>query len=127
MLARYRYAKYIDKIMLVGSKATVWPAPEDTDTDYLILVKRSWFGWRKRALLRQLREDAWNQESYETKYPDTFQSWRSADGETNYIITTSEKFYADFALATHVAKKLNLKNKADRVVLFQAILYGKAA
>lgn len=44
-------------------------------------------------------------------------------GKYNFLITDEVMYFADFKFATEVAKKLNLKNKTDRIVLFDAILY----
>ena len=46
--------------------------------------------------------------------------------ELNLIISTSHTWYLKWVLATKVARKLNLKVKADRVMLFKAFLYDDA-
>jgi len=43
----------------------------------------------------------------------------------DFIITTDWSFYQNFVLATEVAKELDIADKAKRVTLFKAILYGK--
>lgn len=45
-------------------------------------------------------------------------------GDVNLIVTQDNKFYDRFMAATSVAKRLNLLDKADRIALFQAVLYG---
>lgn len=45
-------------------------------------------------------------------------------GHLNFILCNSQVFYNRFELATETAAALNLLKKADRITLFQAILYG---
>lgn len=54
--------------------------------------------------------------------PD-FISWKN--GNINIITVCDRDFYERFVIATKLARKYNLTNKADRVELFQAILYSK--
>ncbi len=135
----------VDKVKLaeVGSRVTCNPAPTDTDQDILVLVPSHTF-----TELQGLRDEQFNAELYRlislvdgakadamtarsrasdvgnTKTAETspFVSFR--DGELNYIVTKSAEFYRRFWAATTVAKRLNLLDKADRVALFQAVLYG---
>ncbi|WP_181950862.1 hypothetical protein [Aurantiacibacter spongiae] len=51
-----------------------------------------------------------------------FRSWRR--GDLNIVTTTSSEFYDRFETATELAKRFNLLDKADRIALFQAVLYG---
>jgi hypothetical protein len=43
----------------------------------------------------------------------------------DFIITTDWSFYQNFVLATEVAKELDIADKAKRITLFKAILYGR--
>jgi hypothetical protein len=52
-----------------------------------------------------------------------FMSWRSAE-KVNLIVTASAAFAARHRVATALCKRLNLMDKADRIALFQAVLYG---
>lgn len=54
--------------------------------------------------------------------PKRFVSLRR--GFINVLLTNDPEFFEAFRLATRVATKLGLTNKADRVTLFQAVLYG---
>ncbi len=54
---------------------------------------------------------------------ENFTSYRL--GDLNFILCNNETFYKKFVLATQVAAELNLLKKADRILLFQAMLYGK--
>lgn len=62
----------------------------------------------------------------EDKYGDireNFTSYRL--GDLNFILCNKSAFYRRFVLSTHLATELNLLKKEDRILLFQAILYGK--
>lgn len=102
----------------VGSTVTCDPAPENTDIDYLILVKE-----RDAGAVSALGFDLDCGGSHYEPSEGEFNSWRKEN--INLIVTDSRWFFNQFALATHVAKKLNLLNKADRITLFQAILYSR--
>jgi hypothetical protein len=108
----------------VGSRITCNPPPEDTDIDYLVFVPEK----KMANLLEALDLSNWtmlgSNIAPETRPPveDRFHSYRL--DEYNLIMTSSESFFAKFMAATHVAKELNLLDKRDRIVMFQAMLYG---
>ena len=110
----------------VGSRVTCDPAPMDTDCDYLVLT-------RSQKIHTILQKDGWTQDTGAPKnnnprdYTNAvhFKSWRK--GETNLIITDKGTFYDKFVLASRLAKQFNLLKKADRIALFQAVLYGNAS
>ncbi|AEP08930.1 hypothetical protein [Micavibrio aeruginosavorus] len=54
---------------------------------------------------------------------ENFTSYRL--GDLNFIICNNKLFYKKFVLATQLSAELNLLKKEDRILLFQAILYGK--
>lgn len=100
----------------VGSRITVNPTPQNTDIDYLALL--GWFSDAEHVLKRsgfflETRTDYGSMTH--------FRSWRK--GDVNIIVTYRRSFFDAFMAATHVAKRLNLREKADRVALFQAVLY----
>lgn len=100
----------------VGSTETCNPPPIDTDIDFILL-----FPDRKyTSLMKGYSLDGSGH--YEPSEGE-FSSWRK--GKINLICTDSLQFYQRFLTATKVAKHLNLLDKKDRVVLFQAILYGR--
>lgn len=99
----------------VGSRVTVSPPPMHTDEDYLVLV--GMFTPVRRAMLRA----GFTAETQDYGDLFGFSSWRS--GEVNVIVTRTRAFFRAFMAATHVAKRLNLREKADRIALFQAVLY----
>jgi 4-hydroxyphenylpyruvate dioxygenase-like putative hemolysin len=102
-------------IKRVGSRVTCDPAPTDTDEDYLVYTEDL------STLMGDCIEMGFtNEGSY---VGSEFHSLRQ--GTTNLIITTRKEFYDKFVLATHVCKTLNVLDKQDRIVVFQAILYGK--
>ena len=108
-----------------GSRVTCTPAPMNTDKDYILLVDTD--KWQK--FNDYVSSDGW--ELGGSNIPDEnnilpaekrFLSFTYY--EHNLIVTRSEVFYKRFIAATYVAKRLNLLVKADRIALFQAVLYA---
>lgn len=114
---------------LVGSRVTCDPPPVDTDQDVLVLTDELlWRGYMS-PYLEQTGfivggSDCGDQALYLASNDMTFQSF--THGELNLIVTFSQQFYDRFVAATAVAKALNLLEKVDRIMLFQAVLYGNA-
>lgn len=107
---------YVEAYHPTGSNYICDPPVTDTDIDSVYLVKNGY----EQALSSEGFQYSMTDEEYESQ--GIFLSWRK--GNENYIVTTDENFYNKFVLATEVAKALNLRNKASRVSLFQAVLYG---
>lgn len=105
-----------------GSRVICNPAPEDTDIDYLAYVPEH----KQHKFLCMLCENDFVVGGDDSSCDDEeeFQSFKR--GNLNIILTFNEAFYRKFKLATKVAKKLNLLKKEDRIMLFQAILYGNS-
>jgi hypothetical protein len=109
----------------VGSRVTCNPAPTDTDRDWLVLVDKV----NESALWDYLSTNQWEiggslpDDMNNTPADDVFMSFTK--GVEN-ITTTSTSFHRRFLAATSIAKRLNLMDKADRIALFQAVLYANA-
>ncbi|QIW87550.1 hypothetical protein Ab1vBOLIVR4_gp33 [Agrobacterium phage OLIVR4] len=104
-----------------GSRVTCNPPPTDTDRDYLVEVKR--YADFEQAV-EIIMENGFHPEGsdhYRNSDFD-FQSWRF--GEINLIVTYKDWFATRHRAATTVCKSLKLMDKADRIALFQKILYG---
>lgn len=105
-----------------GSRFICNPAPMDTDEDYVVLCRH-----RDLVELLQLMDtlqfNLGGSLPADPEDDSTFKSFKK--GDLNFIITTDAKFYSRFIAATYVAKRMNLLNKADRIALFQAVLYGR--
>lgn len=111
---------FIQKIEPVGSRATVDPPPLDTDIDFLI------YSENLHDFLVALSLRGYTLEGDLDKYSpndNEFFSWRKED--INLIVTEDLEFYDKFMTASNLAKEQNLKNKTDRIKLFQNILYGR--
>lgn len=103
----------------VGSRVTCDPPPMDTDEDFLVLVNRL---ETAEAGLKALGFESSIADRHEYDGAEgSFVSYRR--GDTNLLVTTSDTFHDAFLAASHVAKKLNLLRKEDRILLFQAVLY----
>lgn len=117
-------SKYLIAHRLVGSRVTCIPPPSDTDQDVLLLVKSECWD----ELIETLIVNGMDHDGSDVNDPeisdgvDYFQSYSL--GDINLILTKSIGFYQKFMAATHVAKSLNLLNKSDRIMLFQAVLYA---
>ena len=107
----------------VGSRVTCDPPVMDTDRDVLCVVK----DWRE--FLNAATHDGFSvggsvpaNELEQRKEQTLFTSMKR--GEDNLIVTDDAVFAKRFLVATRLAKRLNLRLKADRLALFQAVLYG---
>lgn len=114
------------KWQAVGSSVTCNPVPHGCDYDYLLLLPSHiadafcahmaangfdielGIGYAANVLKDELASDAFN-------------SFRCDD--VNFIVTCSADFYEKFIVATELAKRFNLLKKADRIALFQGVLY----
>lgn len=112
----------------VGSRVTCDPAPTDTDEDILVLTTAQLWGDLSAILevdkFEKGGSDCGDQSGYLQANALRFQSFTL--GVLNLIITFDPEFYRRFMAATGVAKRLNLLDKTDRIVLFQAVIYGNA-
>lgn len=119
------FAEHILEQEPVGSRVTCNPAPLDTDEDYLYLVKdlsKFCKDAEKQGMLVDGSEVTPMDEEGDSI--DFFVSFSTFGRAVNIIVTDSQEFFDRFMVATHVAKKLNLLDKQQRILLFQAILYG---
>lgn len=109
---------------LVGSRETCNPPPQDTDQDVLVLIQPGVSPVIGRLFEHGFEVDGSRIEDAAShlRSDGTFQSF--SKGDLNFIVTCDPTFYARFMAATSVAKRLNLLDKADRIALFQAVLYG---
>jgi hypothetical protein len=109
----------------VGSRVTCTPPPTDTDEDFLVLIDEEKFG----ELYLNLMADGYELggsvplNEVDVDPDERFSSFTL--GTTNLIVTSSEIFFDRFMLATAEATAKNLMVKADRIALFQSILYPK--
>ena len=105
-----------------GSRIICNPPPTDTDYDILIRVPETKLG----EFTCVAGDAGWKHEGAEHshKYEECRDFLSLRKGAFNLIVTDSEDFYRKFDAATHVAKRLNLLNKQDRIALFQAVLYA---
>lgn len=112
-------------MIAVGSRVTCFPAPMDTDCDWLVMLSKE----QVEAFENEMNVGGWAlggsdipDASNLTPEADRFHSYTLR--EQNLIVTTSEVFHRRFLAATSVSKRLNLLIKDDRIALFQAVLYG---
>lgn len=111
----------------IGSRVTCSPPPADTDEDWLILLPPlADEDIAEPAPFDKLKELGFTQDGSPEFYTGNdaggFRSWRR--GDLNLVTTRDAFFYERFMTATHLAQRFNLLDKADRIALFQAMLYG---
>lgn len=115
-----------------GSRVTCTTHSPDADHDYLVQITRDREGLSVRSIeaavsmVVELLHDAGfkleGSEHYQQMAANDFMSWRR--GDLNLIVTANAAFADRHRAATHVAKHLNLRDKTDRIALFQAVLYA---
>jgi len=111
-----------DEIYQTGSSVICSPPVLDTDIDYVIYTNEE---TKLDTFLKceGFTKTCPEEEDYDME-SEGFSCYRKDN--LNLIVTTSSCWYNKWVLATQVAKKLNLRNKADRVMLFKAFLYEEA-
>lgn len=106
-----------------GSRVTCSPPPGNTDADYLVLLNGD---LALAKLFDFLVGGGWQWEGatehYQNVAANAFTSFRK--GSDNLIVTTNPDFARRHKVATHICKRLNLMSKPDRIMVFQAVLYG---
>lgn len=110
------------EVSQTGSRYICTPAPTDTDDDYLVVLPSP---SKMADLISALEEHgfSWDHgDEYDGDGESTFASYRL--GKLNLICTHSPDFAVKHRAATHVCKALNLLQKPQRVMVFQAVLYA---
>ncbi len=113
----------LKKSFLTGSSFICNPPVLDTDVDICILVENL------ADTCDILEADGWKVSSDDPEYQcegsgeiDFITARKGGGGvSTNLIIYDDQRGYTAFQHATLVAKKLNVVDKLDRVLLFQAV------
>ena len=99
-----------------GSRVICDPPVLDTDEDYVVLGSKDGYA--------HLIKDGYCLQTPDRGYDISgFVSLHK--GNVNIIFTHDAEFYHSFVKATRLAKALNLREKKQRIVLFQAVLYGR--
>lgn len=107
---------------LVGSRVTCDPAPTDTDEDVLVLAREEKWEFAEWATTIGFTMGGSDPTEHDPESRDDFLSLRR--GDVNLIVVDKEESWRRFLAATHVAKRLNLLEKSDRIALFEAVRYG---
>lgn len=95
------------------------PSITDTDRDWIVYV----YDAEKFAKRLGQEVDDQIEEGESCSDSPDFISLRILEN-ANLIVTEKPWFYKKFVLATEVAKRMNLRNKSDRILLFDAIIFG---
>ena len=120
LIEKLRKEGQLTEISPTGSREICTPAPTNTDEDYIAFTSDN------EVTQQNLMDNGWIVEGkpdfYTGKDAGQFQSYRK--GSLNLIVTPEYAFYRLFVSATHLAKRFNLLKKADRIALFQVVLYN---
>lgn len=108
-----------------GSRVTCDPPVMNTDADYLIECPSA--ETAVSAVVHDISSAGYQWEGSSNHYQSCavvgFMSWRRDD--MNLIVTANPDFAKRHRIATALCARLNLMKKADRIAVFQAVLYGK--
>ena len=108
-----------------GSYFTCNPQVKDTDIDFAVRVHcLQTFG---SALEDKNWTVTYDDPEYTICTNNEVPFITARQGKFNLIIFSEWAGFRAYATATHVAKHLNLLNKDDRVMLFQAVCGGRSA
>lgn len=108
------------QVYMCGSQVTCEPPPEDTDEDWLALF------YDEESMLQTIDRLCFEEEfECETTTYATTEFFSLRKDSLNLLMTASEDFYSRHRRATALCKLLNLKDKGERIALFQVILYDK--
>lgn len=123
MIKEPEWARHVLDWSPTGSRVICDPPPTDTDEDWVC------FQPQYDAAIAALEEDGFKSEGspkfYTGNNRGSFRSLRK--GNVNLILTDQREFFDLFVSATELAKRFNLREKADRIALFQVVLYGVEA
>lgn len=108
-----------------GSRVTCKPTPVGADADFLVYAPSWLSGWRARRIIDAACFHREGGQKYFNPFA-SFISYRSY-ADVNLIYSRDEEFVERHRAATHVCRTLNLSVKSERIMLFQAVLYGKMA
>ena len=100
----------------VGSRTIAGAGKLNSDYDFLVLTRT-----RMPEEYGNIGYKTHDEDSHYDPSEGQFNSWRK--GLTNLIATDDVEFCRRFLLANSIAQSLRLLDRADRVTLFQAILY----
>ena len=114
------FCSAVDEWAPTGSRAICNPAPTTTDEDFITWVQDD---AKARIALEAMGYRVEGAPDFYTGNDNGgFRSYRK--GDVNVITTPDYCFYSLFCNATALARRLNLLDKADRIALFQLVLYG---
>lgn len=101
-------------VSLTGSRA-IGGVTEASDWDYLVEIHRP-FDFAKYGFVAEGEARYEGQEYLFTSY---------RHNQINLLVTNDVDFAKRHRAATFIAKHLHLTDKADRIMVFKAVLYGE--
>lgn len=114
-------------VEMCGSRVTCNPPPTDTDEDWRVFCPNDvLFNDLAKWLLKNSYQIT-SVEYEEAGNEGTFLAFRGLINNVNIMLTQDSKWFQRHQAATHVCKTLNLMDKQQRIMVFQAVLYGNIA
>lgn len=109
-----------------GSRVTVTPPVTDTDDDYVLLIEDYRDEAFRQSIENVMTANGWTlggSKALNNSGFNKFQSWKK--GDLNIILTRDEEWFNKMRCATLLCIELNLKEKSQRIRVFEAVVYGK--
>lgn len=109
-----------------GSREICNPSPKDADKDYVVCTFDLICFGKVHEYMRGCGFEIDGEDEEFQEYDEMIEQFVSYRKENlNMIVTNSSPYFRKFKAATKIAKMLNLRDKRQRIALFQSILYGR--
>lgn len=103
----------------MGSRFVCDPPVMDTDIDYCLYSPVG-----IDSILTEMGFDSNGFAAYRKGVNDgVFTSWRR--GDINLVVTHDTESFEKYKIATHICKKLNVRSKPDRIMVYDAVILGQ--
>lgn len=113
------FKEYFSEAYPTGSKFICNPPVLDTDEDWVVYTEEP------KLFHSELHKEGYTTSQYYYRRLGTaFKAFRSPHSNLNLIITPHKAWYDRFVEATDIAKSENLRDKTERVRLFELVLRG---
>lgn len=125
------YNQFYSDVLHTGSRVICSPPVKNTDDDWVLLCRPDcqaplegilgMSGWQLGGSSRWVREsNGWmTQVRDDEGFGENFKSYRKK--ELNLILTSKPEFFEKFRRATEITRSLNVLDKSDRVLIFEAV------
>lgn len=109
-------------VELCGSRVTCSTVPETSDWDYLVQIPNDERIYEQTLDALPPEWVMEGGEHYDTGIRNTFHSFRL--GNVNLLVSMNAAWCERHRVATHICQQLDILHKPNRIMVFQAVLYG---